>query len=81
MLEGKAVYGGLREVTSKKTGNTFTIFRMINSVSGEMAELFLADGVQVPKGLSILEPIKVKVDWTHSGNGTRFRLIEVSKSV
>lgn len=80
LLEGSALFAGLKEFTAK-SGVQCRICKLINGDTGEVAEIFVSDGCSVPKGLAIMTPVKIKVDWVSFGQRTSFNLVEVVPGV
>lgn len=80
MLEGSALFAGVKEFTAK-SGVQCRICKLVNGETGEMAEIFLSNDCSLPKGLAIMAPVKIKVDWVSFGKGTSFNLVEVVPGV
>lgn len=76
MLEGNAVFVGLKEFTAK-SGAQCRLCKLVNGETGEVAEIFMSDDCVFPKGLTIMTPVKIKVDWLSFGQRTNFNLIEM----
>lgn len=76
MLEGSALFAGIKEFTAK-SGVQCRICRLVNGETGEMAEVFMSDSCPLPKGLTIMAPVKIKVDWQAFSGRTSFNLVEV----
>jgi|GEM_PF-7019190 len=77
MLEGKAIYAGVREFMSKK-GNLLRVAKLISSETGDYAEIFIHDSCRVAAGIKLMSEVKVKVDWASFGGRTSFSVMEIS---
>ena len=80
MLEGSAIFAGVKEFTAK-SGVQCRICKLVNGETGEMAEIFLSNDCSLPKGLTIMAPVRIKVDWQSFGQRTSFNLVEIVPGV
>lgn len=76
MLEGNAVFAGLKEFTAK-SGKQCRVCKLINDKTGEVAEIFMADGCVIAKTITIMSKVKVKVAWSSFGQRTSFTVVEI----
>lgn len=77
MLEGKAIFAGVKEFMSKK-GNLCRVAKLISSETGDYAEIFIHDTCRVATGIKLMSEVKVKVDWASIGGRASFSVMEIS---
>jgi len=76
LLEGNAIFVGLKEFTAK-SGVKCRLCKLVNGKTGEVAEIFMSDDCVLSKDITIMTPVKIKVDWLSFGQRTSFNLIEM----
>ena len=76
MLEGSAVFAGVKEFTAK-SGKECRICKLVNDKTGEVAEIFMSDGCVIAKTITIMSKVKVKVAWASFGQRTSFSVVEI----
>lgn len=77
MLEGIALFAGLKEFTAK-SGTKCRICKLVDGDTGEMAEVFMSDSCPVPVGLKIMAPVQIKIEWQSFLGRTSFNLVEIT---
>jgi|LSQX01.2.fsa_nt_gb hypothetical protein len=80
MLKGKALFAGTKEFMSKN-GNLLTICKLFDSVSGELAEIFVSKECYIPNGIKIMSPVDVEISWSSYNGRTSFSLVSISQGV
>lgn len=78
MLKGKALFAGTKEFMSKN-GNQLKLCKLFDSVSGELAEIFVSKECYIPNGIEIMSPVEIEINWSSYNGRTSFSLVSISK--
>lgn len=77
MLNGDALFAGVKSFVSKNNVNC-RLVKLINPDSGELAEVFVQEGVSIPE-IPLMTKVKVSIDWRSIGRGTSYSLISIAR--